>query len=144
MTLALSSAADWFNENKLVVNTNKSYFLTVASQYKLNNIPRNLSLLFESSSIARVSKIKLLGVRIDENLNFSEHVSQLISKISPKIALLNRLRHMLDIKTLNTVYLTIVQSLFDYCLTVIRYKNYKIEQHVQFLETLITLHLCQI
>ena len=25
---------------------------------------------------------------------------------------------MLDIKTLNTVYLTIVQSLFDYCLTV--------------------------
>ena len=80
--LALSSAADWFNENN--VNTNKSYFLTVASQYKLNNIPRNLSLLFESSSIARVSKIKLLGVTIDENLNFSEHVSQLISKISLK------------------------------------------------------------
>ena len=118
MTLALSSAANWFNENKLVVNTNKSYFLTVASQYKLNNTPRNLSLLFESSSIARVSKIKLLGVTIDENLNFSEHVSQLISKISQKIALLNRLRHMLDIKTLNTVYLTIIQSLFDYCLTV--------------------------
>ena len=118
MTLALSSAANWFNENKLVVNTNKSFFLTIATQYKLNNIPRNLSLLFESSSIARVSKIKLLRVTIDENLNFSEHVSQLISKISPKIALLNRLRHMLDIKTLNTVYLTTVQSLFDYCLTV--------------------------
>ena len=28
MTLALSSAANWFNENKLVVNTNKSYFLS--------------------------------------------------------------------------------------------------------------------
>ena len=69
-------------------------------------------------SLLAVSKIKLLGVTIDENLNFSEHVSQLISKISPKIALLNRLRHMLDIKTLNNVYLTIVQSLFDYCLTV--------------------------
>ena len=51
MTLALSSAANRFNENKLVVNTNKSYFLTFSSQYKLNNIPRNLSLHFESSSI---------------------------------------------------------------------------------------------
>ena len=56
---------------------------------------------------------------IDKHLKFSEHVSLLLTKnVSAKIALLHRFRHFLPTDILNIVYQTIIQSHFDYCLSV--------------------------
>ena len=50
--------------------------------------------------------------------HFASHVSYLVKKISPKTALLHRLRHILDLNTLNNLYFLTVQSYFNYCITV--------------------------
>ena len=78
----------------------------------------DIAIPFGDTQIKRSTNIKLLGVIIDEHLNFSEHISYLIKKISPKIALLHRLRQFLDSDILNNVYKAIIQSHFDYCISV--------------------------
>ena len=60
----------------------------------------------------------MLGVVFDNSLSFSSHINYIAKRVAPKIALLNRLRHIIDTESLNTVYIATVQSIFDYCLTV--------------------------
>ena len=51
-------------------------------------------------------------------MNFKENTHHLVSKISNKIGILHRLRQVLPQKALNQIYLTSIQPLFDYCITV--------------------------
>ena len=62
--------------------------------------------------------MKLLGIVIDVNLSFKDHIEYLEKKISPKIAVIHRLRHLLPSGCFSKIYLAIIQSIFDYCLTV--------------------------
>ena len=74
---------------------------------------------------------------IDEHLNFSEHVSHVLTKTdSTKIALLHRLRHFLPTDILNIVYQTIIQSHFDYCLSVYGNCPQKYINQIQLLNNL--------
>ena len=99
--------------------TNRTQFVRVnnkiSSHQKLKNIPEDLTISLNSTLINRSKHIKLHGY---EHLNFSEHVSYLTKKVSTKIALLHRLRHILPTDILNIVYQTIIQSHFDYHLSV--------------------------
>ena len=61
-------------------------------------------------------------------------VCYLVSKISPKIDLIHRLRQFLPIKAIKQIYLTTIQTLFDYGLTVYgstSQKNLKLLQRLQ-------------
>ena len=51
-------------------------------------------------------------------MNVKENTHHLVSKISNKIGILHRLRQVLPQKALNQIYLTSIQPLFDYCITV--------------------------
>ena len=53
-------------------------------------------------------------------MNFKENTYHLVSKISNRISILHRLRQVLQLKALNQIYLTSIQPLFDYCITVWR------------------------
>ena len=55
---------------------------------------------------------------IDETLSWNVHIQYLCSKINYKIVLINHLRQYLPQSALNTLYLTLIQPHFDYCLTV--------------------------
>ena len=63
------------------------------------------------------STLNLIIIKKKKNLSFNKHIDHLIKKISPKIAVLHRLRYRLPV-SLNQIYLAIVQSTFDYCLSV--------------------------
>ena len=115
---SILAATNWFSINRLIVNSKKSNILFVGSTQKNQNINSDFTVALGSTLIDRSTEIKLLGVIMDQHLNFASHVSHLVKKISPKIALLHRLRHILDLSTLNHLYLSIVQSHFDYCITI--------------------------
>ena len=61
---------------------------------------------------------KLLGPYIDQTLSFNDHTNSLVKRVSSKIAVFHRLPQFLTSNILNTVYLTTIQPIFDYCLSV--------------------------
>ena len=64
--------------------------------------------------LKHVSVAKYLGMYIDSNLNWDDHISNMIPKISAKIGFLRSLRKILPSDTLKHLYNAIVQPHFDY------------------------------
>ena len=77
---------------------------------------------------------KLLGVTIDKNLNFNEHLSIICKKASAKVAALARLVKFLPFERKRLLMKAFIESQFSYCPLIwmfcSRQMNYKIN-HIQ-------------
>ena len=65
--------------------------------------------------VERVSAIKVLGVIIDNNLNWKPHISYTKNKISKSIAILYKVKDFLNEKSLYTLYCSLVLPYIIYC-----------------------------
>ena len=117
MNKHLSNIGSWFQDNRLIISPNKSNFMLIGSRHAIDNTP-DIKISLNGINIKRSHSSKLLGIYVDETLNFKENTHHLVSKISNKIGILHRLRQVLPQKALNQIYLTSIQPLFDYCITV--------------------------
>ena len=59
--------------------------------------------------------IKLLGVNFDENLIFSQHISDLYKKASQRVGVLARLRNLITTETKLLLYKTAIMPYLTYC-----------------------------
>lgn len=80
----------WSKRNNLPINYNKTTCMAAGTKRRLAD-SRKLEIHLDNISIENVSKQKLLGVYIDENLNWSAHIDYLCSNVSSKISLLRQL-----------------------------------------------------
>ena len=133
MNLVLNAASSWFCSNKLM-NATKSCYMTVGTHQASSKLD-DLNIILNGQTLISSTKAKILGVYLDENLNFHYHVVYLTAKISSKIGMLHRLRQTFSSPVLNVIYLTSIQSLLDYCLTVFGPSSKTIIDHVQHLVT---------
>jgi len=106
----------WFAENKLTVNSTKSYCMLITSNRNL--LDQKLDIRVNNTIIEQVRATKYLGLFPDSSLTWTEHVSKLCSKLAPKVGILRRLRHVISTDCLKMIYQSTVQSLIDYCITV--------------------------
>ena len=83
----------------------------------LQNLQR-LSITILGKEIEPVSVARDLGVYIDQTLNYHEHISKLVSSCVHKLVQINRIKHLLDRRTLLLVIIVFVFSQLFYCLTV--------------------------
>ena len=68
--------------------------------------------------INRVSHTKSIGVYLDENLIWNEHINQISRKIASGIGALKRIRSFVPDTTLQFIFNSLVQPYFDYCCVV--------------------------
>ena len=108
---------DWFKLNKLTLHPNKSKFL-VHSRDKLIEVKINGVLLQRSGYGLQEESVKLLGVEIDENLDWKCHIQNVIKKISKGNYLLWRHRKKLSINLKKTIYESFVRCHLLYGITV--------------------------
>ena len=73
-------ALSWYSNNFLLANPDK--FRSNINPRKLDEDKSDQMLSINDLNIANTELIKLLGVYIDENLNFTEHISKLCIKAS--------------------------------------------------------------
>ena len=59
--------------------------------------------------IKRVTKVKYLGLVIDENLPGDEHVEYISKKINRNIGIIKRMRSILPYESSATLYMTLVE-----------------------------------
>ena len=74
--------------------------------------------LLANKTSANKTSAKYLGLIIDQHLTWDDHVSDLCKRLRAKIRLLSCIRHIIPFPQIMTVYLTTIQSVMDYGLTV--------------------------
>ena len=82
MQADLQSASQWFQANGMGLNVDKYLSMWVASNSE------DLPLQLRNRNLQLSSSMKLLGITIDNTLNFREHVSGLVRKVSNQLHVL--------------------------------------------------------
>ena len=88
----INRIADWTSENMMVLNTSKTKILLVTEKHlekKISN--KALKITCNGSEIEQVTSQKLLGVTLDNHLNFTEHIDDLCKEVAQRIAVLKKI-----------------------------------------------------
>ena len=78
----------------------------------------NIILTIDGSAIERVVEFRFLGVIMDENLSWKSQIKYVKTKISKNIFVMNKVKHILDYRTMQMLYCSLILSYFSYCVEV--------------------------
>ena len=111
----IKNIEEWAESNNLKLNRSKSKELIIHAPRQKGNVTRDGSAPLEISGIHRVLSMTCLGVQINHNLSFSEHISEVIGKCQQSLFALKILRaHGLPEDALHTVFCATTLSKLTY------------------------------
>ena len=84
-------ASAWYKNNFLLANSEKFQSLSINPRNS-DTANNERALNIDNQEIKKTKQTKLLGVYIDENLNFAGHIKDLCTTASQKVGVLVRLR----------------------------------------------------
>ena len=84
----LPKITNWFRANRLSLNTTKTFY-----QLFSNTVTDNLDIFIDNCQIHRKESVKYLGVTIQENLKWNEHIIQVSKSVSRGIGMIARAKH---------------------------------------------------
>ncbi len=102
-------------QHNLCINSAKSKVLIFANRKDYNNVSNFISIHANNQTIPIVNSARNLGIVIDRNLNFEEHVSNLISRAYYALRILYSSKQFLTWKIKKMLVESLVLSLFNYC-----------------------------
>jgi hypothetical protein len=114
----LNNIAAWCDTNRMATNSSKTKSMLITTWQKRNSLSpdsRNLSLYLNNECLENVSHEKLLGVHINHNLSWEEHIYHIEKTVNRKIALLRRIKRYLPLPTRKLFYNTHILPQMDYC-----------------------------
>ncbi len=133
--IELQKLAEWLKCNKMALNVSKTKYILFHNTNKRIDMS-NLTLTYNNNPIngpqdatlitpierihsnhenKSLRSFKLLGIHLDENLNFNMNTSNLCDKISKSIFIINRTKNLLNDKSLRTLYISLIHSHLLYC-----------------------------
>ena len=110
------SLSSWFLANKLTLNADKSSFTIFKSPRKIINMPNSINFL--NHKINRVSYIKFLGVTLDEDLSFNQHINEVCNKLKNLFHVFYSIRGFLSKENIRTLYYALIYSRIKYGIAV--------------------------
>lgn len=111
MNNELKKLKAWFDYNKLSLNTSKTKFMLFGN----HRVNMQVQIEIDGVEIERVHENRFLGVVMDDKLSWKSHIKHVQSKVSKSIAVINKVKHILDYKSLHTLYCSLVLPYFMYC-----------------------------
>jgi len=115
---ALLDVYNWCSRNYMVLNPKKSESMLIATRQKLQLLSSPLIISLNSTPIKQVCQHKLLGIVIDDRLEWHAHVDNICKKLSKNLHLLSRLSHFTDVHSRQLFYYSHIQSHLGYASTV--------------------------
>ncbi len=109
----LEKLQSYIESNKLSLNVPKCTFVLVGTQQSLSKC-YEINIKIGNESIPHATKSQHLGMQVENTLRWNAHIYQLVKKLSSKICILRRLRHIVPPATLLQLYNAIVVPHFDY------------------------------
>ena len=112
----LSLAHEWFVQNRLQINPDKTEMIFIRSQRK--NIDTNIRLSFGDSFVSPSQDVRVLGVSIDAHLTWESHITSVIQKCNIIIISIGRMRNKIPYCTRRLLIEALVIPHIRYCATV--------------------------
>ena len=84
--------------NWLLLNEEKTKLLVIGAHQLLKTLP-SLSVTLMGKNIEPVTAAKDLGVYIDNNLNYPDHINKISASCIYKLIMINHIKYLLDTKT---------------------------------------------
>ena len=103
---------DWCCANRLSINISKTNLILFSNIYSRNVFP---DIFLNNVKVNFASSVRFLGVEIDEKLKFKKHINIISSKVAKSTGILFKLRQYLPLRTLISVYRSLVETHLNYC-----------------------------
>ena len=101
---------NWFQTNRLSLNVSKT-------SYMINSNQKNaLDIKIRETILSKVSTVKILGVTLNENITFKNHVNKVNSNISKPVGVMRRLHCQFLANLIVKLYNSLVYSHLTYAL----------------------------
>jgi hypothetical protein len=113
----MSSISKWFNVNKLSINTAKTKYILFHQKHRNINL-ENHHICINGTRIEHVPNMKFLGVIIDQNLSWKNHVDHICRKIGKALGVLHRIRHQVPETVMFHLYNSLIMSHISYAISV--------------------------
>ncbi|KAL1446166.1 hypothetical protein WDU94_008919, partial [Cyamophila willieti] len=118
-TTDLTNIGNWYSSMSLKINFDKTNYMTFAIDSRGLPTTSTLQLTMDPSNIItleRLTKIRYLGILIDQHLKWTDHILQLKSKLRHLMYVFNNLKRVCSKALLREIYFAMVQSLTQYCI----------------------------
>ena len=111
----LNNVYKWIKVNRLMLNIKKTHVMLFQNRSLAHDLePVKLG----RNVIDRVKTTKFLGVTVDENLNWREHISNVSLTLSKITGILYCIRDNLSVESMLTLYYTLCYSKLMYCISI--------------------------
>ena len=117
----LASISQWYTSNKLTLNERKTMYLVFVPKGKKNaeiNLHLNQIPIERVGAKYKTKAAKLLGVLVDDKLDFNEHFQKVIKKVKQGLFGLCRAKHHLTVEAKKLVYSALIKPHLEYAITV--------------------------
>ena len=114
----LFKVVDWLIANQLSLNIKKTNYIIFHPYQKCINFNIRIK-AYDSRTktffdLERKDHVKYLGVIIDQHLSWKHHINYIALKISRNIGIISRLRHFVPLKTLLSIYNSLISPYISY------------------------------
>ena len=111
----LKKIGDWFKANKLSLDNRKSKYTLFHKKSFKDKLPLKLTALkIAEDNIERKTAIKFLGVMLDENISWEEHICTVETKLAKNIGLLYPAKTLLEERSIKNIYFAYMHSYLNY------------------------------
>ena len=109
----IKNVKNWFTANKLTLNVDKTSFIIFRSKRDTtNNLPDTIEV--GNTTINRETKIKYLGLTLDEHLRWDAHTNEICNKLKCLFPLYYNIRQYLNKDNIRNIYYTMIYSRINY------------------------------
>ena len=107
------SVLNWFRVNEMKPNQRKCHLLVTDKNHR--QYSSNSYIFLNDAFLENEKSVKLLGVQIDQNLDFEEHINVLLKEGNSKLHALMRISKYLTQDKLRLIMKNFIESQFNYC-----------------------------
>ena len=108
----MKSLTDWLNANKISPNVKKTELAIFKHKKKKLECP--IGIKFSRKRPYHSNSMKNVGVKIDENLNWKDHIHNIATKLNRANAILFKIGNYVNFNTVKSIYFAIFDSQIKY------------------------------
>ena len=118
---------EWLRNNDMIANPEEFHALLIR---KDQSDTSGVNISIQDKSIKSEDSVKLLGIKLDNKLNFDSHISDLCHKAVTQLNVLKRLKSFIGFEERKVLIQSFVHSNFNYCPLVWNFSSAKSLQKV--------------
>ena len=123
-------AVKWFKDNEMIANLAK-FQATILQNSRNSKTYEPVKLEIGSTKSETKNTVKLLGITIDNKLNFEEHISELCKKASMQSNTISHLHRFMSKEQKEALINSFIFSNFNYCPSVWHFCSCKPSQKIE-------------